>query len=401
MATEEMRGIPFDSRKQMAEDGSMYEDREVFSADIAEYFGYLSSNGICIHEGESLSNQLKITAGTAGTVIFNPGAIKIQGRMGWMEEAVEKQAEAGGTKPRYDTAVIELNLSTAERRFIPKIIKGEESDTPVPPELTQTANIYQLGLANIYRTANSTALGTIKDTRADASRCGISKVIVPNLFGAITASELQFLTGGGNGDTPKNWATVGSRPVYIGTSNLLINQPRTYGWLYNYTLGGELIAQQFIAMDGNSTVYYRSGNAKGWYPGSENWVQSLDEKNGVQIKKLWENASPGSDFPEQTIHLNATGASFILVVFKITKSSNLCKVAILTCDGNAYIMDAPYNTDYSSSGAVIGTAFRGAIWKINGIEFGKGYSKDHSDKNPVERPSFIIPIKAFAVKGAI
>ena len=181
MATEEMRGIPFDSRKQLAEDGSMYEDREVFSADIAEYFGYLSSNGICIHEGDELGNQLKITAGTAGTVVFNPGTIKIQGRMGWMEDAVEKQAEAGGTKPRYDTAVIELNLSTAERRFIPKIIKGEESDSPVPPELTQTANIYQLGLANIYRTANSTALGTITDTRADVSRCGISKVAVPNV----------------------------------------------------------------------------------------------------------------------------------------------------------------------------------------------------------------------------
>lgn len=401
MATEEMRGIPFDSRKQLAEDGSTYEDREVFSADIAEYFGYLSSNGICIHEGESLNNQLKITAGTAGTVIFNPGAIKIQGRMGWMEEAVEKQAEAGGTKPRYDTAVIELNLSTAERRFIPKIIKGEESDTPTPPELTQTANIYQLGLANIYRTANSTALGTIKDTRADASRCGISKVIVPNLFGAITASELQFLTGGGNGDTPKNWATVGSRPVYIGTSNLLINQPRTYGWLYNYTLGGELIAQQFIAMDGNSPVYYRSGNAKGWYPGSENWVRSLDENNGVQIKKVWTNASPGSDFPEQMIQLNVTGASFILVVFKITKSSNLWKVAILTCDGNSYIMDAPYNTDYASGGTVIGTAFRGATCQSDGIQFGKGYSKDHSDKNSVERPSFVIPIKMFVVKGAI
>ena len=181
MTTEEMRGIPFDSRKQLAEDGSTYEDREVFSADIAEYFGYLSSNGICIHEGESLNNQLKITAGTAGTVVFNPGTIKIQGRMGWMEDAVEKQAEAGGTKPRYDTAVIELNLSTAERRFIPKIIKGEESDTPTPPELTQTANIYQLGLANIYRTANSTALGTVTDTRKDTTRCGISKVAVPNV----------------------------------------------------------------------------------------------------------------------------------------------------------------------------------------------------------------------------
>lgn len=181
MPTEEMRGIPFDSKLQTAEDGSMYEDREIFSADIAEYFGYLSTNGVCIREGESLNNQLKITAGTAGVVVFNPGAIKIQGRMGWMEEAVEKQTEAGGTKPRYDTAVIELNLSSSERRFIPKIIKGVEADSPVPPTLTQTENIYQLGLANIYRAANSTALGTITDTRNDSQRCGISKVAVPNV----------------------------------------------------------------------------------------------------------------------------------------------------------------------------------------------------------------------------
>lgn len=181
MPTEEMRGIPFDSKLQTAEDGSMYEDREIFSADIAEYFGYLSTNGVCIREGESLNNQLKITSSTAGVVVFNPGAIKIQGRMGWMEEAVEKQTEAGGTKPRYDTAVIELNLSSSERRFIPKIIKGVEADSPVPPTLTQTANIYQLGLANIYRVANSTALGTITDTRNDSQRCGISKVAVPNV----------------------------------------------------------------------------------------------------------------------------------------------------------------------------------------------------------------------------
>lgn len=129
-----------------------------------------------------------------------------------------------------------------------------------------------------------------------------------------------------------------------------------------------------------------------------NYIKALNE---IQIQKVWENASPGSDFPEQTIQLNATDASFILVVFKITKNSNLWKVAILTCDGNSYIMDAPYNTDYASGGTVIGTAFRGAIWKSNGIQFGKGYSKDYSDKNPIERPAFIIPIKIFTVKGAI
>lgn len=138
--------------------------------------------------------------------------------------------------------------------------------------------------------------------------------------------------------------------------------------------------------------------------GATTSAAALAALGGMQIKKVWTNPIPESDFPEQTIELNVTDASFasfILVVFKITKSSNLWKVAILTCDGNSYIMDAPYNIDYASGGTVIGTAFRGAVWKNNGIQFGKGYSKDHLDKNPVERPSFVIPIKIFALKGAI
>lgn len=55
----------------------------------------------------------------------------------------------------------------------------------------------------------------------------------------------------------------------------------------------------------------------------------------------------------------------------------------------------------ASGGTVIGTAFRGAVCQSDGIQFGKGYSKDHLDKNAVERPSFVIPVKIFAVKGVI
>ena len=127
----------------------------------------------------------------------------------------------------------------------------------------------------------------------------------------------------------------------------------------------------------------------------------LMNRKKIEIKKVWTNASPGSDFVGQTIKLNLTDMSFAIVAFKITKNSNLWKVAILTCDGNSYIMDAPYNTDYASGGTVIGTAFRGAVCQSDGIQFGKGYSKDHLDKNAVERPSFVIPVKKFAVKGVI
>lgn len=266
MPTEEMRGIPFDSKLQTAEDGSMYEDREIFSADIAEYFGYLSTNGICIREGESLNNQLKITAGTAGVVVFNPGAIKIQGHMGWMEEAIEKQAEAGGTKPRYDTAVIELNLSSSERRFIPKIIKGVEADSPVPPTLTQTANIYQLGLANIYRAANSTALGTITDTRNDSQRCGISKVAVPNV----------------PDDVINLWSSQ-----YPGVVNL-----------------ADILTK--ISTEGLSVSFGGTGKTTA--------VEALKNLGGVSLVKLWENASPSSAFVAQKLNIDTSAYDMLVYV---------------------------------------------------------------------------------------
>lgn len=99
----------------------------------------------------------------------------------------------------------------------------------------------------------------------------------------IPSDALKFLTGNGNGDTPTNWGKAGPGMAYISTEGMLTNQPMKYGWLMNYTAGGSVVAQQFVGLDGNSPVYYRSGNAGGWYPGSKGWVRSLDEKNGVGV----------------------------------------------------------------------------------------------------------------------
>lgn len=194
-------GIPFDSRLVEAGDGSFYEDRTVFSADIAHYFGYLSTDGICLGFGETLGNQLKVEAGTGSNVILNPGTIKIQGRMGWITEAETIQATAGSSRPRYDTAVIELNLNVAVRGFTFKLIQGTPSASPTPPALTRNENVWQLGLANIYRAANSTSLGTITDTRKDEDRCGISTANI-----AINNIPINYLptipiTKGGTGAT--------------------------------------------------------------------------------------------------------------------------------------------------------------------------------------------------------
>lgn len=110
--------------------------------------------------------------------------------------------------------------------------------------------------------------GTGETTRASAM----------SYLGYIQAKELSFLTGNGDGDTTVNWAKAGAGMAYISAEGLLKNQPRKYGWLLNYTIGSALVAQQFIGLDGNSPVWYRSGNSSGWYAGSEGWVKSLDEK---------------------------------------------------------------------------------------------------------------------------
>lgn len=193
-------GIPFDSRLVEGDDGSFYEDRTVFSADIAHYFGYLSTDGICLDLGETLGDQLKVEAGTGSNVILNPGTVKIQGRMGWITEAETVQAAAGSSQPRYDTAVVELNLNVAVRGFTFKLIQGTPAASPTPPTLTRNENVWQLGLANIYRAANSISLGTITDTREDEDRCGISSINAP--------LDIVPLTNGGTGATTVKQAQI-------------------------------------------------------------------------------------------------------------------------------------------------------------------------------------------------
>lgn len=112
-------------------------------------------------------------------------------------------------------------------------------------------------------------------------------------------------------DTPTNWAALGTGVAYINVDGLLNNQPYTYGFLENRVHNG-LISQTFYPMNGNSPVWHRSGNSSGWYAGSANWVKSLDENNGIQIKKLWENASPSSSFAAQAINnLNLSEFDFV------------------------------------------------------------------------------------------
>ncbi len=229
--------------------------------------------------------------------------------------------------------------------------------------------------------------GTGKTTRAAAM----------NYMQYIPASDLSFLTGNGGGDTPTNWGKAGAGLAYISTTGLLENQPKPKGWLYNYTIGSSIIAQQFIALDGNSPVYYRSGNASGWYPGSKNWVRSLDEKNGVQIKKVWPNASPSSLFPPQDVTIAANEGDLIGIEFESKTGATDRRITWLTVKAG---MTTELVTVQSTSdgGNIFVTRRAVTITNANSINFDKGYYRYVGDTNK-RHDGYSIPTAVYIAKG--
>ena len=76
--------------------------------------------------------------------------------------------------PRIDTVVARLNDNSDYRSIYFDILEGTPAVTPTAPALTQSDSVWELGLCNIARAANSSVItnSNITDTRADSARCG-------------------------------------------------------------------------------------------------------------------------------------------------------------------------------------------------------------------------------------
>lgn len=231
--------------------------------------------------------------------------------------------------------------------------------------------------------------GTGKTTRAAAM----------NYMQYIPASAISFLTGNGAGDTTANWVNAGTGLAYISTEGLLENQPMKYGWLYNFTSGSVIVAQQFIGLDGNSPVWYRSGNASGWYPGSKNWVRSLDEKNGVQIKKVWQNASPSSAFPPQDVAIAANEGNLIGIEFEsqtVAKDRRITWIPIKS----GFTTELVTIQSTSDGGNIFVTRRAVTITNAGSINFDKGYYRYVGASNN-RHDGYSIPTAVYIAKGVL
>ena len=187
-----------------------------------------------------------------------------------------------------------------------------------------------------------------------------------------------------NDDTTTNWNTLGTGIAQFNVTGQLIDQPTQYGYVFNMVNGNDVRQMWFSLASGN--VYHRGGNYKGW---SGTWRKVLDETNGIQIKKLWQNASPTSTFTAQTISLDLSGYTDILVQYYVVKK-----------DANGIRSLIVPVGDYGSMG-VSSSINRARTFQVltTGVKFEAGYYWGVYNSGSSVDNTWLTPHRIFGVKG--
>ena len=168
-----LNAFPFTSKLSYDEHGWPQLDRAVTSEVLRQIYKRYFTNGV-FGISDSTCFQVSVATGGAGLSIA-PGACQIQGATGYEENAVTLEITPNSSNlPRIDTVVARLNDNSDYRSIYFDILEGTPAVTPTAPALTQSESIWELGLCNIARAANSSVItnSNITDTRADSSRCG-------------------------------------------------------------------------------------------------------------------------------------------------------------------------------------------------------------------------------------
>ncbi len=189
-----MIGYPLDSRVTYDPFGVPVYDRAVISTALRKLYKSLFSDGVLPNPSTNLqvvaaADKIKVMAGFA----LCDGCQKLQ------EEDIELQLPASDTiNPRIDTVVMRLDNNEDVRSCELHIISGVAAPAPVRPDLTRSESMWEIGLADIKRVANSTNItnADITDTRYETDRCGIissiSRFDTTTLYQQVQDDLFQF-----------------------------------------------------------------------------------------------------------------------------------------------------------------------------------------------------------------
>ena len=120
----------------------------------------------------------------------------------------------------------------------------------------------------------------------------------------------------------------------------------------------------------------------------------------IEIVKLWENASPSSDFAAQTIALDLAGYDFVIMSANFSASSEVGKggyhaLAAVGGSGRFYVIgNISTNTEMRMYN-------RQAIVTETGVEFGDTISHKFDEASYTTANNYAIPLVIYGIKGVI
>ena len=112
--------------------------------------------------------------------------------------------------------------------------------------------------------------------------------------------------------------------------------------------------------------------------------------NSISFQQLWENASPGSDFGEQTLSLDTTGYQMILIINRTRKIFLIPKKDGVSV---SFEMTESYPDYYSNY-----NAHRDITVNDDSIVFGRGWYQSGTSNQP-DKNDKLVPLFILGVKG--
>lgn len=144
-------------------------DRSYLAEDFAGYFSSFIVNGVFKEQG----NKLEVTINSGMSIKVKSGVAWIKGYRYENDSDLTLTLEtANGTLSRIDSIVVRLDITNREIKI--RVKKGNQSSSPVAPQVTRNKDFYELQLATVKVSANTAVLtqSMITDTRADNVVCG-------------------------------------------------------------------------------------------------------------------------------------------------------------------------------------------------------------------------------------
>lgn len=145
-------------------------DRTYASEFFAKFFGSFIGNGIFPNP----SSNCQIVANDDMTITFKAGKGWINGYYYQNDADLILNVEAADAVLKRKDRIV-LRYSKADRNILVKVKKGAFASNPVVPALQRDADLYELGLADIYVGNNAVSISdaNIDDLRLDNELCGV------------------------------------------------------------------------------------------------------------------------------------------------------------------------------------------------------------------------------------